>query len=95
MYVILLRFSGDKSRAPEHMDGHRQWIKKGVDEGVFLLVGSIRAGQGGAILAAGPTPEALQERVDQDPFVIHGIVTVQVIDIDPSITAPDLALLAH
>jgi hypothetical protein len=75
------------------MAGHRAWIEKGVAEGVFLLVGSIQNGQGGAILAAGPPPEALQARVDEDPFVVHGIVKAEVIDIDPNLTLPALAFL--
>jgi uncharacterized protein YciI len=75
------------------MDGHRAWIKKGVDDGVFLLVGSIRHGQGGAILAAGPSPEALQARIDEDPFVVHDIVKAEVIDMNPNTTTPALAFL--
>lgn len=95
MYVVLLRFSANKARAPEHMAAHREWIKKGVDEGVFLLVGSIRVGQGGAILAVAPSPEALQARIDEDPFVVHDIVKAEIVDIDPNITSPELAFLAN
>jgi uncharacterized protein YciI len=93
MYVVLLRFSADKALAAEHMAAHREWIRTGVDEGVFLLVGSIRGGQGGAIVAAGPSPEELQARVSQDPFVVHDIVRAEIVDIDPNITSPALAFL--
>jgi uncharacterized protein YciI len=93
MYVVLLRFSANKARASEHMAAHREWIRKGVDDGVFLLVGSIRAGQGGAILAAGPSSEELHARVDQDPFVVHDIVKAEIVDIDPNVTSPALAFL--
>ena len=95
MYVILLRFSAHKAKAPEHMAAHREWIKKGVDEGVFLLVGSIRAGQGGAILSTGSSLEALQSRVNDDPFVRYDIVRAEIIDIDPNIVSPELALLTN
>lgn len=94
MFVVLLRFSANKHLAPEHMAAHREWISKGVDDGVFLLVGSIRAGKGGAILAAGVSSDALQARVDEDPFVAHGIVEAEMVDIDPNITSPELAFLA-
>lgn len=94
MHVILLRFSANKAQAPEHMSGHQDWIRRGVDEGVFLLVGSIRPGQGGAILAAGPSPEALRARIGEDPFVVHDVVTAEVIDIDPNLTDPRLSFLA-
>lgn len=94
MYVVLLRFSTNKAKAPEHMAAHREWIQRGVDDGVFLLVGSIRSGQGGAVLAADSSVEALQSRVDGDPFVVHDIVKAEIIDIAPSITSPELAFLA-
>lgn len=94
MYVVLLRFSASKAQAPEHMSGHQDWIKRGVDEGVFFLVGSIRPGQGGAILAAGLQPEALEARIAEDPFVIHDVVRAEVIGIDPNLTDPRLAFLA-
>ena len=42
MYVVLLRFSTNKAKAPDHMAAHRTWIQRGVDDGVFILVGSIR-----------------------------------------------------
>ncbi len=93
MYVVLLRFSANKTQAPEHMAAHREWIKKGVDEGVFILVGSIRSGRGGAILATGLSPEALQARVNEDPFVAHDIVKAEIVDIAPNITSPELAFL--
>ncbi|MGQ4383475.1 YciI family protein [Streptomyces sp. SAS_270] len=93
MYVVLLRFSTNKAKAPEHMAGHQEWIRRGMDDGVFLLVGSIRPGQGGAVLATGPTPEALQDRIAEDPFVVHDIVTAEVIDIDPNLTDPRLSFL--
>ncbi|SIT39292.1 conserved hypothetical protein [Paraburkholderia ribeironis] len=95
MYVVLLRFSANKTRAPEHMAAHREWIGKGIDEGVFLLVGSIRSGQGGAILVAGPTFEELQARVNNDPFVVHDIVKAEIVDIEPNISSPELAFLSN
>ncbi|MYM96043.1 hypothetical protein GTP81_02795 [Rugamonas sp. FT107W] len=94
MYIVLLRFSANKSQAPAHMAGHREWLQKGIADGVFLLAGSIRPGLGGAILAAGPSPEALQARIDQDPFVVHDIVKAEIIDVDPNHAAEGLALLA-
>ncbi|MFD0853471.1 hypothetical protein ACFQ07_14630, partial [Actinomadura adrarensis] len=58
------------------------------------LVGGIRPGQGGAVLAAGPTSEALQARVAEDPFVVHDIVTAEIIEIEPDLTDPRLSFLA-
>lgn len=95
MFVVLLRFSDNKTGAPGHMAAHREWIRKGVDDGVFLLVGSIRADKGGAILAAGLSYEALQARISEDPFVLHDVVEAEIVDIDPNITSPELAFLGN
>lgn len=93
MYVVLLRFSANKARAAEHMEGHQEWIRRGVADGVFVLVGSIREGEGGAVLATGTIPEDLRARVDQDPFVAHDVVTAEIIAIEPNLTDPRLAFL--
>ncbi len=50
MHIVFLRFSANKSRAGQFMDGHKAWIKKGFDDGVFLLAGSLEPGLGGGTL---------------------------------------------
>lgn len=93
MYVVLLRFSSNKAHAPDHMAGHEEWIRAGFDEGVFHLVGSIQPGLGGAVLASGVGLKDLRDRVDADPFVVHDVVTAEIIEIAPNMTDPRLALL--
>jgi hypothetical protein len=39
------------------------------------------------------TPEALQARVAEDPFVVHDVVTAEVIAIAPNVTGPRLSFL--
>ncbi len=92
MFVIALRFA-DKSRAPQHMDAHKAWIRQGMEEGVFLLVGSLQPNAGGAIIAHNTSLPALQERVAQDPFVAQGVVTAEIQEITPSMTDERLAFL--
>jgi uncharacterized protein YciI len=75
------------------MDAHQAWIRKGVDEGVFLLVGSLQPNAGGAIVAHNTSPAALRERVALDPFVVEGIVEADVLEITPSLADDRLAFL--
>jgi uncharacterized protein YciI len=93
MYVVLLKFAENKSRAGDYMQEHNAWIKRGLDDGVFLLVGSLQPSLGGAILAHGVAPAELQARVDADPFVAHGIVTAEILDIKPGKADPRLEFL--
>jgi len=83
MYVILLRFSENKSKAGEYMDGHNLWIKQGFEDGVFLLVGSLQPNLGGSVIAHNTSISELQERVNSDPFVVENIVSPEIIEIDP------------
>jgi len=66
------------------MDGHKQWIKRGLDDGVFLLVGSLQPALGGAIVAHDTTLPELQERVNDDPFVAENVVSAEILEITPS-----------
>ena len=93
MFIILLRFSSRKSDAPKFMDAHKQWLKRGFGEGVFLLAGSLEPGQGGGILAHGGSLEEIQTRVNEDPFVAEQVVTAEIIELDPGMADARLSFL--
>lgn len=90
MQLIRLVFGADRAKAGEHMAGHMAWLQKGFDEGAFLASGSLANGQGGFVLGKG---EGLAERVQDDPFVQHGIVQVEVEPLAAGRLAPGLARL--
>jgi hypothetical protein len=93
MFVIFLRFAENRHLAGEHMDGHNDWIRQGIDDAVFLLTGSVAGGQGGAIIAYGLTRADLESRLEADPFVAERIVTPEVIEIQPSAADQRLAFV--
>lgn len=93
MFIVTLRFSGDRSRAGRFMDGHNEWIRRGFDDGVFLLVGSLRPDPGGGIVAHNTSLAELQDRVNEDPFVAEGVVSAEILEIAPSQVDERLAFL--
>ncbi len=98
MFIVLLRFSDNKSQAPAFMQGHKDWIKRGLDEGVFIVVGSLKptnesGNGGGSIIAHNTSLEALQARVNDDPFVTENIVTAEILEISPNQTDERLKFL--
>jgi len=93
MFIILLKFSDNKNQASESMDGHKEWIKCGIDDGVFLLVGSLQPNLGGGILAHNTSLADLQSRVDGDPFVAKNVVNAEILEITPSLTDERLKFL--
>jgi uncharacterized protein YciI len=84
MFMVLLRFSGDKSKTSHFMQGHNDWLKRGFDDGVFFLSGSLRPNLGGGILAHNTSLSALEARVADDPFVAQRIVSAEILEIAPS-----------
>jgi uncharacterized protein YciI len=84
MHIVLLRFSENKAQAAQLLEGHKIWIQRGMDDGVFLLVGSLQPSAGGAILAHGVSLSELQLRVNEDPFVEKGVVAAEILEIDPA-----------
>ncbi len=84
MFIALLRFSGDKGRAGQFIDGHNAWIKQGFDDGVFVLVGSLQPNSGGGIFAHNISRSDLQNRLNRDPFVAENVVSAEIIEITPS-----------
>ena len=84
MFTVLLIFSSNKDKAGQFMDGHKEWIKRGFDDGVFLLVGSLQPDLGGAILAHNTSLSDLQSRVNADPFVAENVVSAEILEIAPS-----------
>ena len=97
MFIVLLKFSENKSKASEYMSGHNDWIKQGFADGIFLLAGSIETGQstgqGGAVIAHNISLKDLQAKVNADPFIMHNIVTSEIIEISPKKTADQLSFL--
>lgn len=84
MFIVLLEFSDNKAQAGQFIEGHKEWIKQGLDDGVFLVVGSLQPNLGGGIVAHNTTLPELQSRVNKDPFVIENIVNAEIIEITPS-----------
>ena len=84
MFIVFLRFSAARDQAGRLMQGHKDWLQQGFDEGVFLLAGSIQPQAGGAILVHGVTLDELQDRVAHDPFVAEDVVRAEIMEVVPS-----------
>ena len=95
MHIVFLRFSTNKSRAGQLMDGHKAWLKRGFDDGVFLLAGSLESDLGGGILAHNTSLADLQKRVNEDPFVVEDVVRAEIHELDPAKADERLSFLVN
>ena len=67
--------------------------KRGFDDGVFLLAGSLQPNLGGGIVAHNTSLSALQARVNEDPFVVENIVSAEIVEVIPSMVDERLNFL--
>lgn len=84
MFIVLLKFSDNKSQAGQFMDGHNEWLKRGFDDGVFLMAGSLQPALGGSVMAYNTSLQELQDRVNSDPFVAENVVSAEILEISPA-----------
>ncbi len=84
MFVVLLKFANNKDKAGQFMAGHNEWIKRGFDDGIFLVTGSLQPNLGGGVVAHNITLPELQARVNDDPFVAENIVRAEILEITPA-----------
>lgn len=83
MFIVLLRLTARRDKAPEFMAGHKRWLDQGYQDGVFALSGSLSAGAGGMLLVYNTNRVALEQRLAEDPFVAQDIVSVEIIEAAP------------
>ena len=95
MFVVTLKFAENRAAAASHMQAHNDWIKRGFDDGVFLTVGSLQPGLGGAVVAHAVDRAALEARIAEDPFVAEGVVSAEIMEITPARTDARLAFLMN
>lgn len=93
MHIVFLKLTDKRTKAPEFMTAHQAWIKQGVADGVFQLVGSLQPNLGGCIIANDIDKQDLEIRLNQDPFVIEDIVTTEIYEVSPAITTENLKSL--
>jgi uncharacterized protein YciI len=84
MFIVFLKFSAHRDKAATLMDEHNAWIKKGLEDEVFLLVGTLQPKLGGCIVAHQTTLPVLQERINDDPFVRADVVQPEILEVSPS-----------
>ena len=84
MFIVYLTYGPRRSHAREWMEAHDEWIRRGFDDGVFVLTGSLDDGRGGIVLAANVNASTLAARVGSDPFVQQAIVTAEIHAFTPS-----------
>lgn len=74
-----------------HLDAHKAYLDRYYASGTFLASGRRVPRTGGVILANCASREEAERLVAEDPFSVHGIARYEIIEFQPTKTAPALA----
>jgi uncharacterized protein YciI len=93
MFIVLLTYQRPLDEIDRLMRAHVAWLKQNYASGLFIASGRQVPRTGGVILARSGDEEALRASMAQDPFVVHGAATFELVEFTPSMTAKGAEVL--
>ena len=88
--IVTLTYTAPLAAIDAQMKAHVAWLKRGFDEGMFLLAGRQVPRTGGVIVVRGHRAE-VTALMTSDPFVTAEAATFEVIEVATSFAADALA----
>jgi uncharacterized protein YciI len=89
MFVIELTYKVSLAEIDAMMVAHVRFLKKHYASGIFLVSGRKIPRDGGIILAADTSREQIEAIAAEDPFVVHGLADVRIVEFRASQRASD------
>src|SRR5689334_20687236 len=90
MFVIELTYKAPLEQLDAAMKAHVAFLKKYYAAGNFLISGRQIPRTGGIIVAVGESKEKIEAIMKEDPFWLHGLADVRVIEFRASQKADDI-----
>lgn len=91
LHVLILRYSGPLAEALPHSSEHVAYLERHHANGIFLFSGQTTpVDDGGVILARGDRGH-IEQITAEDPFIINGVATYEIISVPQGRIHPKLA----
>ena len=90
MFVIELVYKAPLAKIDANMKAHVAFLNKYYAAGNFFVSGRKIPRDGGIIIATGPSRNAIEAIVREDPFVARGLADFRVIEFRASQRAADI-----
>lgn len=88
MFVVLLTYVVSIEGVDKHVTAHRAFLDEYYKAGHFIASGAKIPRTGGVILAKAKSRAELDAILEQDPFKKHGVAKYDVIEFNPTKSAP-------
>jgi uncharacterized protein YciI len=87
LHAVTLYYLCPEETLSTQLDGHKQWLINGFNAGTIIFAGPLGSGTGGYILFNSEDVDSVTNWLEEDPFVIHKMVSVNVLTILPALRA--------
>jgi uncharacterized protein YciI len=88
MFIVSLEYGVSLEAVDALMPAHVAWLRRHYKSGLFIASGRKKPRTGGVILARSGNRKQLEEALARDPFIAKGAATFELIEFQPSMTAP-------
>jgi len=95
MFIISLTYQKTLEEVDAHLNAHVEFLKSHYAQGIFIASGRKNPRNGGVILALATNRADIEAVIAQDPFYIHDVATYEITEFTPSMTSPELSILAN
>ena len=95
MFIISLTYQKPLEEVDAHLNAHVEFLKSHYAQGIFIASGRKNPRNGGVILALATNRAEIEAVIAQDPFYIHDVATYEITEFTPSMTSPELSILAN
>lgn len=87
MILINITYTSPLSEIDKYLDEHRTYLKEGYEKKVLVSSGPKRPRIGGIIMGKFRTIEEAKEFMQQDPFVVNGLIEMDFIEYEEVMSA--------
>lgn len=87
LHAVTLTYLAQPDVISAHLDAHKLWLVRGINEGKILFAGPLSNGAGGYILFQEGNVSEIHNFLQDDPFIMHNIVDAEVMSIEPALCA--------
>ena len=80
LFIVLLKYSAPLDRIDAFRKRHMEFLDKFYSQNTFIASGPQSPRSGGIIIAKAYSKTEMQEIIQQDPFVVNNLATLDIIE---------------
>ena len=89
MIILISKYLKPLEDVDKYLAAHRIFLKEAIDKGELVVCGSLNPRTGGVIISKHSSVGEARRWISSDPFVLNSISEYEVIEFNPTLSAPD------